>query len=165
MTVWLTLRMDSSFHSPVCLLCAATYTISIIQAFHLLVPCAHHWQYFIGVLLSFLSTALISLMSLIPNVPVSLHPFSLCVTCHLSLHSPQPNISIMDMSDHVSVFLCPSPFCSSSVFRLLTMSCNIVSTWCFALVFALLSPIPLEYTNFVLCLIQRQVNPQCYLTC
>lgn len=27
------------------------------------------------------------------------HPFSLCVTCHLSLHSPQPNINIMDMSD------------------------------------------------------------------
>lgn len=38
------------------------------------------------------------------------HPFSPRVTCHLSFHSPQPNISIMDMSDHVSVLLCPSPF-------------------------------------------------------
>lgn len=50
---------------------------------------------------------------------VILHSYvdvSLYVTCHLSLHSPQPNISIMDLSDHVSVFLCPSPLCSCFVF-------------------------------------------------
>lgn len=51
------------------------------------------------------------------------HPFSLCVTCHLSLHSPQPNINIMDMSDHVSCFSVLSILCLDS--SLLTVSCMV----------------------------------------
>lgn len=95
-------------------------------------------------------------MSLFPNVSVSLHPLSLCVTCHLSLHSPQPNISIMDVSDHVSV--CFSVLLHSAPAlcldcRPLTMSCNIINSDAFALVFSMLSLIPLEYTDVVLCLI------------
>ena len=121
--------MDSSFHSPVCRFC----TIMPYFNYQIFFPHDFNYLYLLFLvyalmpfnfstssqlhLISFPSIALM-LMSLFPNVPVSLHPFSLCVTCHLSLHSPQPNISIMDMSDHVSVFLCPSPFCSSSVFRL-----------------------------------------------
>ena len=49
-------------------------------------------------------------------LPHDHHPLFLHVTCHLSLHFPQPNISIMDMSDHVSVFLCPSPSSFSTPF-------------------------------------------------
>lgn len=59
---------------------------------------------------------------------LSLHPLSLCVTCHLSLHPPQPNISITDLSDHVSVFPCPSAIALCIEYSSLSMSYNILSS-------------------------------------
>lgn len=69
-----------------------------------------------------------SYVDVFPNVSLSLHPLSLCVTCHLSLHPPQPNISITDLSDHVSVFPCPSAIALCIEYSSLSMSYNILSS-------------------------------------